>query len=120
MPRIDSEGQGCVTWAGMAEEELTTRNPMPILSEHSVIGADGMTKLLPCDCKREHAQNYKLRTCKCGKLGKSYILTKYRCPCRYKVKSSAVKVVTSLSSAGTPVPVENVRGAHRKGKDYWD
>lgn len=76
--------------------------------------------LLHCDYKPGHAENHKFRMFKCGKLDKSYGLTK--CGYRYKceVKTLTVEVVMCLSSMGTHVPLENATIRHGQGEDYSD
>lgn len=58
LPRVDFMGRDWVTLSGRANEELTQEKVELIPSEHSVIGVDGKTKILACECKPEHAESY--------------------------------------------------------------
>lgn len=58
MPPLDFREQSWATSPGRADKELTEENVL-ILSDHSVMGANGTTKLLACGCKPEHAENHK-------------------------------------------------------------
>lgn len=64
MPRVDFRERDWATLSGRADEDPAEENVVLILSEHSVFGADGTTKLLAGGSKPKDAKSHKFRTCK--------------------------------------------------------